>query len=159
MTRSGCVWQTGVVVHCTGKLVRVRFEPLTHCQRCVRGEGCGAGIFSRLFAGSRAEMDVASDACLESGQPVRLGISSAALVRLAALVYGLPVVVFILVAAVAATLLPNGWSQDLLSLLSGIAAAAIAVFCAVRRGSVALNPRLEVLSALAGCSPVESGHD
>jgi positive regulator of sigma E activity len=115
-------------------------------------------VFSRLFAGRRAELHVTTADRLKSGQAVRIGISSAALVRLAAVVYGLPVVVFILAAAATATLVPSGGLQDLLALCSGIVAASCAVLYAVRRRSRMLNPRLEVLSASAVCSPVETGH-
>lgn len=159
MDPRGRVWQSGVVVRCTDTGVRVRFEPLAHCQRCLRGEGCGAGVFSRLFAGRRAELDVVTSARLKSGQAVRIGITSWALVRLAAAVYGLPVVVFILAAVAAATLVPPGGLQDLLALCSGTLGASGAVFYVVRQRSGLLNPRLELLSASAVRSPVETGHE
>ncbi|NDY94466.1 SoxR reducing system RseC family protein [Wenzhouxiangella limi] len=159
MTSSGHVWQAGVVVHSTEAAARIRFEPLTHCQRCLRGEGCGAGVFSRLFAGRRAELDLPTDHRLAPGQPVRVGIRSGTLVRLAVVIYGLPVVVFILAAAATATLLAPGWEQDVLSLLGGLAAAALALVFVARRRTGALNPIVETLSAGAGRPRLESGPD
>lgn len=159
MTQSGHVWQAGVVVSRIGPWVRVRFEPLTHCDRCLRGEGCGAGVFSRLFAGRRAELQLTTDLDLEPGQPVRVGLPSAALVGLAAWMYGLPVVVFILAAAAAATLPSQAGSQDALALAVGLAAAATAVVLAARRGPATLQPRLEALPSAGGCAPLESDPD
>lgn len=88
-----------------------------------------------------------------------MGIRSGTLVRLAALIYGLPVLVFILAAAAAATLTSPGWEQDVLSLLGGLSAAAITLVFAVRRRTGLLNPTVETLSAGAGRPALESGPD
>lgn len=159
MIRTRRVWQAGVVAGGTETGVWVRFEPLSHCQRCLQGEGCGAGVFSRLFAGRQAQLHVETATRLGTGQPVRVGIPPAALLRLAVVIYGLPVLVFILAAASTATLLPSGWVQDLVALISGMAAASIAVSLALRSRAELLNPQLEVLSASAGCAALESGSD
>ncbi|MFP4209179.1 MAG: SoxR reducing system RseC family protein [Wenzhouxiangella sp.] len=156
---SALVWQAGVVIASTPGRTRVRFEPLSGCQRCLQGEGCGAGVFSRLFMGRRAELEVVTAACPPAGQRVRVGVPAGALVGLAGLIYGLPVVVFILAAGAAASLASVDWARDLLGLAVGGLAAVLTVTVAGRRWSAVLNPRLEVLSASAGCRPDEIGRN
>lgn len=155
----GQVWQTGVVVDASEAGARVRFEPPSECRRCLSGRGCGAGVFGRLFARRGSELHVPNACDLQPGQQVRVGVPENALLALALLLYGLPLVVFILVAGFAATLVPAGLAQDLLALASGLLAAAASLVLAGRLRARSLNPRVELLSATAGCARVESGRE
>ena len=155
----GQVWQTGVVVDASGSFACVRFEPLADCQRCLSGTGCGAGVFGRLFARRAAEWRLPNPRGLYAGQRVRVGVSENELLMLALLLYGVPLVTFILVAGLAATLLPAGLAQDLLALVSGLLAAGASLVVAGRLRSRALNPTVQILSAKAGCARLESGRE
>ncbi len=153
---AGQVWQIGVVLETSAERVRIRFQPLSHCQRCLSGQGCGAGVFGRLFARRGAELEVPRQPGLVAGQSVRVGIPERVLLRMALWLYGLPLLAFILAAGLAGSLPSYGWTQDVLAVSFGLAAAALAVVVAGRRRG-RLNPTVELLSASAGCGALESG--
>lgn len=144
------VWQSATVTAVGQNQVRVRMESLQHCQRCLRGEGCGAGVFSRLFAPRSSEIWLHSTHSCHQGQRVRIGVSETELMRLAGLLYGLPLLAFILAAALAATFFDQAWLRDVAALMSGLAAAGAAFLLVERLGRRILNPRLESLSGSAG---------
>ena len=155
MERSGYIWQEGLVTDIDGGMISVRFERLRQCQRCFDGEGCGAGVFSRLFSRHAAELSLPNHQGLTVGQDVRVGIGAGDMLMLAFVVYLVPVLAFILVAALTATLDYPLWAQDLTGLVAGSAAALSAVYLTGRFGGHVLNPRLEVLSASSGCTTLE----
>lgn len=157
VSATGIVWQRAVVVEAHSVSVTVRFERLQHCQQCLSGKGCGAGVFSRLFSRRPAELTLEHAEGLEVGQVVRIGVSEAQLLRLAGQLYGLPLLAFILAAVATASLSPDGWIEDVLSLAVGLSAAAGAVWMTDRLGWNRLNPDLKVLSSSAGCGELESG--
>ncbi len=154
---AGQAWQTGRVMQVEGERIRVRFQPLSQCERCMSGEGCGAGVFGRLFARRGAEMVVDGPAGLKVGQPVRVGVPERLLLGMALWLYGLPLLAFILAAGLVATLLGQGVAQDALALLLGLLAAWIAARLAGILGRSRLNPTVELLSSSAGCTSLESG--
>lgn len=71
--------------------------------------------------------------------------------RLAALVYGMPLLAFILAAALAATFFDSPGVRDLAALAGGLPAGALAFWLAGKLGSRSLNPSIESLSG----SPAE----
>lgn len=149
-------WQIGTVIEVVGGRVRVRFGALQHCQRCLKGEGCGAGVFGRLFARRGAEIWLAAPNGFRPGQAVRVGVRERDLLRAAVVLYGLPLLSFILAAAAAATVWGEAWSRDFGALAAGLAAAALALWLIGRMRVRMLNPRLESLSGSAGCDALES---
>lgn len=71
----------------------VQCESQSGCARCAAGEGCGAGLFSRLLRQRLQEMPLALPDRLENlaaGDHVLLGLSEAAVQNAALLAYGLP---------------------------------------------------------------------
>lgn len=126
--------------------VRVRLQALQHCQRCLRGEGCGAGVFSRLFAPRSSEVWLSSEGAWLPGQRLRIGLAEPELMRLAVLLYGLPLMFFILAAALAATFVSGPGMRDFAALASGLLAGAIAFWLTGKLGGPSLNPRIESLS-------------
>jgi sigma-E factor negative regulatory protein RseC len=153
----GVVWQRAVVFKVDHSSARVRFERLQHCQQCLSGKGCGAGVFSRLFSRRSAELNLKHVDGLEVGQVVQVGVDEAELLRVASQLYGLPLMAFILAAVATASLVPAGWVEDVLSLGLGLFAAVVAVWVTSRMGWNRLNPDLKVLSSPAGGEVLESG--
>jgi positive regulator of sigma E activity len=113
-------------------------------------------VFSRLFSRRSAELRMEQADGLIVGQAVRVGVREADLLRLAGQLYGLPLLAFILAAVLTASLVPNGWAEDLLVLVIGASAAGFALWVGNRLGWSRLNPDLKVLSASAGCGTLES---
>lgn len=145
-------WQTAAVAAVEGEWVKLRFQPLAHCRRCLRGEGCGAGVFSRLFAARGSELWLPAPEALQPGQLVRVGVREQELVRAAAVLYGFPVLSFILAAGLAATVFSHPLHGDLAALVLGLAAGAVSIRISGRWRGRILNPRLESLSGSAvGC--------
>ncbi|MGY6553210.1 MAG: SoxR reducing system RseC family protein [Wenzhouxiangella sp.] len=131
--------------------VQVRLQALQHCQRCLRGEGCGAGVFSRLFAPRSSELWLCSTGVWQPGQRLRIGLAEPELMRLAALLYGVPLLAFILAAALAATFFDEPGFSDLAALSGGLLAGGLAFLLVGKRGGRNLNPSIESLSG----SPAE----
>lgn len=150
------IWQRGRVCAVDSGRVRVRFENLQHCRRCLRGEGCGAGVFSRLFSPRGADLELPHRHGLVQGQAVRVGVSERELVASAVLIYGLPLLAFILAAAAAAKLASSALASDLVALVAGLAAATLCLLAAGRLRWRILNPRVEPLSADSDCAALES---
>ncbi len=129
-----------------GDRVRLSLNPLRQCQACLRGEGCGAGVFSRLFSAGRTELWLVADSRLQVGQRVRVGLREREVMAAAGLLYGLPVVAFIVASSLAARVTEQALTQDLAALAAGLLAAGLAVWTAGRLRRRILNPRLEPLS-------------
>ncbi len=122
----------------------------------MQGEGCGAGVFGRLFSQRGAEIWLPARAEFRPGQAVRVGVRERDLLRAAVLLYGLPLLSFILAAAAAATVPSEPWVRDFGALAAGLAGAAMALWLIGRLRGRVLNPRLESLSGRAGCDELES---
>lgn len=142
-------WQCATVTAVEAGRVRVRFDPLRDCGRCLRGEGCGAGVFSRLFSPRGSELWLDSSLRLQPGQPVRVGVQARDLIRAAGLLYGLPLLSFIIAAGLAGTVTDQALASDLVGLAAGLAAATASLWMAGRLRRRILNPRLESLSGTA----------
>lgn len=150
-------WQRGIVSEISGTRVKIRFGALQQCRRCLRGEGCGAGVFGRLFARSGAEMWLRADQPFSPGQAVRVGVLQRDLLRAAAFLYALPLLVFILAAAGGATFFSQSMARDFGALAAGLLAASASLWLVGRLRIGLLNPRLESLSASAECEKLDSG--
>lgn len=134
----------------------IRFEAVAHCRRCLRGEGCGAGVFSRLFAARGTDLTVSVRCAVREGQLVRVGVREADLMRAACWLYGLPLIAFILAAVLAGMLFDELVVQDATGLLFGLLAAAGSATCVHRLRGRMLNPAVEPLSALSECAGLET---
>ncbi len=146
-THHAVVWQPAVVVIDGRGKHWLKFSSLNSCERCLAGQGCGAGVFSRLFSRRHARLPLPARAEWRPGQRVRVGLSSRRLLTMALLLYGLPLVGFLVgVATFHFLLLDHAW-RDLAALLGGLMLAAL--FCLPARlgWGAGRNPRIEALSS------------
>lgn len=128
--------------------VLVRLDPVNSCSRCLSGKGCGAGVFSRLFARRSVELDLPETTGIEPGMPVDVGISSRALMRACLRLYGLPLAGF-LGGVMAVHLLGGGalanhglWVSDAAALVAGLVSGAGLLIWSARRPLGGLRPEL-----------------
>jgi len=148
------LWQPAVVESVAHDRVRLRFDRLDQCERCLRGEGCGAGVFSQLFSRNTSVLDLPRHHDFLVGQRVRVGLRPAVLLGGAVLLYGLPLAGFLFGAvlgqAVAtATLTPNPLLADLSALAGGLALAALTTWVSWQCRHYSGNPVIEAVS----CDP------
>lgn len=152
---SGWTWQFGRVTAVSPATVTVRFETLEHCRRCLRGEGCGAGVFSRLFSARATDLTLSAGCEWSVGQIVRVGMRESDLMRAALWLYGAPLIAFIFAAVLAGMLFETSSMRDLVGLLAGLPAAAIGIRYA-RHRQRRMNPELEPVSALSRSDGLET---
>lgn len=143
-------WQTGRVVAISECTMTLRFEPLTGCQRCLSGRGCGAGVFSRLFARRGSSLTVPLIGGVQVDDAVRVGLPERALLLLAARLYGLPLVLFVLIIVAAQSLTAGQAVAEVgVLFLALLAAAGVTIWQRWRFSP--LNPVVERLSAASRC--------
>ncbi len=146
------IWQVATVVDASPGRVSLAFDPLSTCTRCLKGEGCGSGVFARLFSRRQTFMTLGRHDDFSIGQPLRVGIEASHLVYAALLIYGLPVVAFILGALIGNNLVDEGPGADLAALIVGLILGGMVLAVFRRRSLSGLNPRLEPLSCnSSGC--------
>lgn len=146
------IWQVARVLARDGDRVTLVFAAPEQCERCARGEGCGAGVFARLFG--RRETRVALPVAAEflPDEWVRVGLAPGRLAVAATLHYGLPLAGFLVGAVAGHAATSGGAAGDLLALGGGIAGFAFMVAFVGRRLRPSLNPVVERLSCRAGDS-------
>lgn len=146
MNAAGLSWQVAQVLESSDRRLRLRFSRPEFCQRCQRGNGCGAGVFSGLFPRRTTEIEIDSDQDLAHGDWVRVGLAHRDLALGAARVYGLPLAAFVAGALPAHWLIgAEGW-RDLAALAGGLVAAVLAYVLAQRFFRSPVNPIVQPLS-------------
>jgi len=118
-------WQPATVVSADGERVQLRFDRLSQCQRCLQGEGCGAGVFSQLFSHRSTTLHLPSNETWQVGQQVRVGLAPQRLVSGSLLLYGWPLIGFLGGAILGGQLDLPSVSPDLAALVAGIVAASL----------------------------------
>jgi len=126
----GLIWQRAIVGRDAAGKSWLEFPGTRDCARCLAGKGCGAGLFSRLFGERRHVLQLTLPEQLRSGAPVKVGIDAQSLMRVAALMYLLPVLAFIAGAAAAHFQWPG---HDGAGLLAGLGLAGLAWLLVARR--------------------------
>jgi positive regulator of sigma E activity len=118
----GRVWQPATVRHDRGR-TWLEFADPGDCERCARGDGCGAALFARLFRRGSVRLPWAGDAIAPPGATVDVGVPARWLLQVALGLYLLPVIAFVTGAVVADALAPG---RDVPALLLGMLAAGTA---------------------------------
>jgi sigma-E factor negative regulatory protein RseC len=145
------LWQPAIVLSSSRGRVRLRFDRLAECERCLRGEGCGAGVFTQLFSRRSTEVEVSTHQAWRAGQRVRIGLPASALLPGSVALYGWPLLGFLVGAATGQIVGPPGWHPDLTALAGGLLLGALTTWVSWRRGHHYGNPVIEALS----CDPCQ----
>lgn len=123
------LWQLGRVHAITKDQAQIKFDATTSCAKCLAGEGCGAGVFAKLFNHKGASLAVPCAPDLQVGQPVRVGVLPRDLLKGSWWLYGWPLAVFLITLVLGGALLgpkAAGLSEWLLLLLAlGLGALAV----------------------------------
>lgn len=150
-------WQIATVHSLKNGRLALFFDPPESCRRCAEGQGCGAGVYSRLFVRRHAVLPVpAQYEWLQVGSRVRVGVPARVLMLMALRLYGLPLTAFVVGAAAGHHLIPATVWQDLISLGLGLGAALASWSWLSRRPPIGGNPRIEPLSCTEPAAALES---
>lgn len=106
------------VLRVEGDTAWLRCESQAGCQRCAEGRGCGGGLFSRLLRGRLQEIPVEITEPVKTDDWVMLGLDPAAVQNAALLMYGLPLFLLLLGAALGDAL--NGDAGAIVAALAGL---------------------------------------
>lgn len=69
---------------------RVEVTSAVSCARCAAGKGCGAGLFGPAGSGRSIEARIAPGVTVDIGDEVSIELAPPGLLRVAMIVYGLP---------------------------------------------------------------------
>lgn len=140
------IWQIARVVACDADRLSLEFAAPEGCERCMRGEGCGAGVFAGMFGRRRTRLTVTSGLVVAGGEWVRVGLEPRRLAMAAGVHYGLPLAGFLAGALAGHASLPDGSLRDPAGLVAGLAGFALVARVVVTRLRPILNPVVERLS-------------
>lgn len=144
------IWQIARVAAVDAGRLQLVFSAPERCERCARGEGCGAGVFARLFSRRETLLPAPPGVALADGDWVRVGLDPRRLAVAAAWHYGLPLAGFLIGAATSHAALAAWTFRDPAALAFGLAGFLLASRLAAGLGQPALNPVVERLSCKTG---------
>lgn len=143
--------ESGRVVAVDGQAVWVETVQQSACGACAAKATCGNGLAAKFAAGKPNHIRLVTEKEVRVGDRVVLGIPENTLVKSALLAYGLPLLLFVIVAALADSL--GGLSEagvigvGLAGLLAGFGV--VRFIAGGRKGNTAFQPViLEVLPAI-----------
>ena len=90
------------VLDVSSSSVRIRFDSVAACARCAAGEGCGAGLLGWRRGGSRLSVPRSRLPDARPGDRFRVLVPASSEARLAIVLFGTPLVVFVVIALVGA---------------------------------------------------------
>lgn len=155
MRDADLIWQTAIVRCDDAGRYWLEFSDPRGCRKCSTGTGCGAALFSRLFARPDCRVPMPGEKKIPADRPVRVGLDPRWLVLAAAASYLLPVIAFIAGAVSSDRLLPG---SDLAALVSGMCFALVAGMLARYPLRSISGPRLLLVELHQGLES-ESGND
>lgn len=142
------LWQVGEVSAVYGGIARIRLSPTSSCERCLAGRGCGAGVFTGMFARRAVELTIMNTVDALPGQRVLIGVAGLALARAALRLYGVPLFGFMVGVLLAAwampAAVPGGVPDDFLVLGAGFTVAVLSFLVLVKRPLAGIEPELRL---------------
>lgn len=144
------IWQVARVLSRDGDRLTLVFSAPEQCRRCTRGEGCGAGVFARLFGRRETRVELPDGCGATPDEWVRVGLEPRDLAAAAILHYGLPLAGFLCGAIAGHAAMSGGVAGDLVALGAGLAGFALTAAVVARRRPARWNPVVERLSCTDG---------
>lgn len=135
------IWQTAIVRQ-ADEGYWLEFSDPRACRRCSRGTGCGAALFSRLFARPDTRLRMSGDCGIPADRWVRVGLDPRWLVLAAAATYFVPVLSFVAGAVLGDILRPG---NDAASLVAGVSFALVVVLLLRYPLRAIAQPRLQLV--------------
>lgn len=115
------ITETGRVIGVEGEWARVACRRQVECQRCAEGRGCGGGVLGRLLGDRLHEIRAATGAVdVVPGDQVVIGLGEDAVMRAAAAVYLVPLLLALAGGAGAAALSGGGDMPAILGAVAGL---------------------------------------
>ena len=100
------ITETGHVVEVDGDWAWVACRRQVECARCAEGRGCGGGVLGRLLGDRLHKVRAATGSVeVQPGDQVLIGLAEDAVLRAAAAVYLVPLLLALVFGAMAATLI------------------------------------------------------
>lgn len=115
------IWQAARVVDRDADRLTLRFSAPEACERCARGDGCGAGNFARLFGRRDTQVVLPAELVVAVGERVRVGLEPGHLALAAVVHYGIALAGFLLGAVAGHAIAGDTPLRDPAALASGLA--------------------------------------
>lgn len=114
--------ERGVVTDISGEIVTVQCRSRMDCQRCADGKGCGGGILARWLGDRQFQIQARFDheeQIPKIGHQIEIALPANRIVQLAAIIYGLPLLLVVLLLVLQTLLVPS--TSDLPSIFLALA--------------------------------------
>lgn len=115
------IHETGTVISVNGNEAWVQTIRESACQSCSARHGCGQKALATLSGGQARQIRVINSLDARPGDQVTVAIEESALLRASLLVYAMPLVLMVLVTAMAGALLPGRDGMAMLFAIVGLA--------------------------------------
>ncbi|WP_414827980.1 SoxR reducing system RseC family protein [Alteromonas sp. H39] len=125
------ITETATVVAVEGDRITVEAAIKTTCSTCQAQSNCGTGAISRAIAPKTQQLTLQSPMPVNVGDTVSVGIPESGIVSASALLYIVPLLVFLLSAALFNTMLPAIGLTSELWVLAGAGLSTLAGFVVI----------------------------
>lgn len=125
------ITETATVIAVNGDRVTVEAAIKTTCSTCQAQSDCGTGAISRAIAPKTQQLTLHSPVPVRVGDSVSVGIPEAGIVSASALLYVVPLLVFVLSAALFTAVLPALGLASELWVLAGATLCTLAGFVVI----------------------------
>lgn len=128
------IYETGRVLERRGNTALVLCQSAQACPRCASGKGCGGALWGRLL-GNRLHRVSAHTTVpgVAAGDSVLIGLDESALVKAAACLYGLPLLVMLTASILAHIVAPDSELSTVLWAAVGLCAGILLARAVSRR--------------------------
>lgn len=95
------------VVSVTDGVVEVTTKIQSTCGKCEQNSHCGTGLLARYLAPKPENLTLKTDLPVRPGQQIKIGLSETLMLKLAALIYLMPIILLVFSASLLSFVLPN----------------------------------------------------
>lgn len=99
--------EIATVISNTDGVVEITTQIQSTCSGCEQNSHCGTGLLARYLAPKPENLKLSSDLHLVAGQKVKIGLSESLLLKLAGLIYLVPVLLMVIFASMFSIIMPG----------------------------------------------------